>query len=608
MEYKIQSLVFPTETKHQQCRELFFHGSSGYMDRQNKCLILTQGQNVDFTTYLNACSYEKWLTYTRAEGAVLYLDVQGDFRICYLGYSKDVVMIERSEFASEEYHLDKRGEIRFAFPERRSRMLGFELYPLGPCTIYGGYYTLSCEEQDLRDVTLCIATTTCRKEAYIKKNIRLLKSEILSQGEDVGRNLYIHVVDNGQTLTEEDIYGEHIFLHPNHNTGGSGGFARGMVESMAQTPKATHVLLMDDDVLVLPESIIRTYHLLRMMRPEYQKHFISGAMLFYEEPNRQHEDIGTVTEDCFFVSLKPRFDHSQLNNNLDNEGEFIRQKNEYAGWWYCCIPVPVIEENGLPLPLFIRCDDIEYSLRCQAKIITMNAICVWHMGFVTKYNAAFDKYQQCRNLLVAKASSDIMKNVGVFEFVKRSYRAEMLKFNYNAAELVVRAFEDFLRGPGFLETDNGEQIVKENSALNDQMSPLNDMEEADILDVYSCYYDPPRRKLETLLYRITYNGHRFWPRALSRKKYAYIAFDHTYQPSKMAMHDRLIAVNPYNRTGVIRRIDKKRYKELMARWRKAEACYGKNHRRVEESYRKAKGFLTSEEFWRKYLGLGNLHP
>lgn len=601
MEYQIQSLVFPTESKHQMCRELFFRGDNGYLDRERRSLTLSYGQNMDFVTYLNACSYRKWRTYTNGDKAILYLDVQGDFCIGYLGYSKEMLTIERSEFALEEHHLEKRETIRFEFPANECQMIGFELYPLGRCTVFGGYYALTCEKSALNDVTLCIATTTCRKEKFIKKNIELLKTEILSRKDDISDNLYVHVVDNGQTLSREDIFGRHVVLHPNHNAGGSGGFARGMIESLHQDPRATHVLLMDDDVLLLPDSIVRTYKLLRLMKSEYQNHFISGAMLYYEEPFRQHEDIGTVTADCSFSALKHTFDHRLLECSLENEGEFVKQKNEYAGWWYCCIPVSVIEENGLPLPLFIRCDDMEYSLRCNAQIITLNGICIWHMGFITKYNAAFDKYQQCRNLLIDKASSDILRNVDVVDFVKRSYRAEMLKFNYNAAELVLRAFEDFLKGPDFLKTDNGESIVKENAKLNDRMIPLNDMPEADILHEYSCYDDPPRKALETLLYRITYNGHRFWPRALSKKGYAYIAFDHSYQPSKMALHDRLIAVNPHAKTGVIRTIDKGKYKALMARYRKAMADYKKNQKQIHDSYRAALAELTSEEFWRAYL-------
>lgn len=97
MEYKIQSLVFPTESRHLQCRDLFFHGAGGYLNRGKRSLSLVLEQNVDFVTYINACSLKKWKTYTNAKGAVLYLELQGDFHVCYLGYKKDVTSVERTD-------------------------------------------------------------------------------------------------------------------------------------------------------------------------------------------------------------------------------------------------------------------------------------------------------------------------------------------------------------------------------------------------------------------------------------------------------------------------------------------------------------------------------
>ena len=87
------------------------------------------------------------------------------------------------------------------------------------------------------------------------------------------------MVDNGRTLSAEEIQTEHVMVHPNLNVGGAGGFTRGMLEAMDHKEKPTHVLLMDDDVMILPESLIRTYNLLKIVRPEYEHHFISGAML-----------------------------------------------------------------------------------------------------------------------------------------------------------------------------------------------------------------------------------------------------------------------------------------------------------------------------------------
>ena len=604
MEYKIQSIVFPTETKHQLCKELFFKGGNYYLETDTSTIHLPKFTTIDFTTYLNSCSYRKWKKYTKVNNLKAYIDIQGKFTVSYIGYSKNIATIERVEFAKIQYNLEKREIVCFEYPENNEQLVGFEISTQSECSFYGGYYTTTCEQNDLRRVRLAIATTTCKKEDFIKKNISILRNEILeNQNVEQANQIYIHVVDNGMSLNEDEIFGKNVFLHPNHNTGGSGGFARGMIEALHQPEKATHVLLMDDDILILPESILRTYNLLNLLKEQYKDSFISGAMLYYEEPFRQHEDIGTVTKDCMFFSLKPKFDHRVLNDNLENENDFVKQKNEYAGWWYCCIPTEVIEREGLPLPMFIRCDDMEYSLRCKANIITMNGICVWHMGFSTKYNAAFDKYQQCRNLLIDQSCSDILGNVNVFDFIKKSYRIELLKFNYNAAELVIRALEDYLKGPDFLKIDQGEKIVKENAKLNDKLVPLDEIDGVDILNVFSCYEDQPRKFIDKWIYRITFNGQRFWPSCFCKSEYAYIGFDHSYQPQKMCLHKNLVAINPFNKTGIVRELDKKTYRKLQRRFRNAVHVYKNNREQLIKTYRETRQYLTSETFWRKYLNI-----
>lgn len=603
MNYSIQNIVFPTETKHQQCIELFYRGM-GYLDRINRTLTLSCGQTADFATYLNGCSYRKWLTYANVGKASLTLDIKGDFTLVALGYSKNLATVERAEFFITNYAIPERKNITIEYPENNEQILGFEIHAKERTILYGGYYSVECKESDLHDVRLCIATTTCRKEKFITKNVELLKKEILN-GEDVElrNNIYVHVVDNGRTLTEEDIYGDHVYLHPNPNAGGSGGFARGMIESLNQNPQATHVLLMDDDVLVLPESIKRTYKLLKLIKDEYKESFISGAMLYYEIPNKQHEDIGYVGNDGFFHPKKGTLDLCLIEDTLNNESNYLKLSNEYAAWWYCCIPSSKIKENGLPLPLFIRGDDVEYALRCKANIITMNGICVWHMGFATKYNAAMNKYQECRNILVDKACSNILNNVDLMLFVKRSFRMELFNFDYSGAELVLKAFEDYLKGPTFLEIDQGEKIVKDNSKLNDHLTSLNDLNIHDIDDLWECYSNPPRKFLDKWLFRITYNGHRLCPHFLYRNDSPLIPFDFSYQPQKVTLQRQLIVVNPYAQTGCIRTVNKKRYKELQKRWKTAMNYYKKNHKQIEEQYRQESKYLTSEEFWKKYLGL-----
>ena len=602
MEYRIQSIVFPTEEKHQQCSELFYRGDKGYFDRTRKELHLGPGQTCDFTTYFNACSYRKWRKYTSAGTLNLYLEIEGDVNICFVGFHMEQVSAIRHEYGYDNYLGKERRIIHFTFPDNDEMMNGFEISAIGNSVFYGGYYTVECEEDLLNEVKLSIATTTHRKEAFIKRNVERIKTTILNTDDEIGENLFLHVVDNGRTLTEEDINGKHIFLHPNNNTGGAGGYARGMMESLHQEPYITHVLLMDDDIEILPESIIRTYNMLRLMKPEYKEHFISGAMLCLEEPSRQHEDMGYVRADGRFDSRKAKFVLDKLEDCLENEKEYPKFSTQYSAWWYCCVPRNVIEKNGLPLPLFIRGDDVEYSQRCKAEFITMNAISVWHLGFASKFNSAMNIYQECRNVLIGKAVSGIMGDIDLYTFWKRTYRMAILQFGYDRAELALRAMEDYLKGPSFIMQDRGESIVKENSKLNEGMSPLSQYPNTRVKSAYDVYTELARKPLDTALFRLSYNGQApWWPSFLHKKGDALIGYDWDYQPQKIALKRQIMVVNLNDGTANLRQLDRERFKELHLRFVKIDSFYRTHHKMIEAQYRAEAKYLTSEEFWKKYL-------
>ena len=71
------------------------------------------------------------------------------------------------------------------------------------------------------------------------------------------------------------------------------------------------------------------------------------------------------------------------------------------------------------------------------------------------------------------------------------FRARMLSLDYNGAELILDAIEDFLKGPEFIMQDLGEQIMKEKSKKNEKMVDLREFSDLDI-DLDEVYQDPPR--------------------------------------------------------------------------------------------------------------------
>lgn len=599
---KLQNIIFPTDEKLQAHWDLYYSGPRCVVDENSNRLWLPAGVTVGFATYLNGFSLEKWKRYTPLQSVELRITLQGKCCVQLVGYSLNPSLPERREILRKDCDFAQPQELCLPYPdESKDQMLAFELLPYENCMLYGGAFYGEYQPEAERQVVLSLATTTCRKEEFITHNVQLLKQELLCEGSDLRDNLYVHVVDNGRTLDPKSMDGYHVTVHPNKNTGGSGGYARGMIESLHQDPKATHVLLMDDDVLVLPESIRRTYVLLTLSKPEYYDSFVSGAMLEYGAMNMQHEDVGTVTTGGDWRPARPRLDQSELVNVLRTNQELLPFKRAYAGWWYCCIPVTVIEKNGLPLPLFLRCDDIEYSLRCRPKhILTLTGICVWHMGFGAKYNAAMDIYQRIRNMLTAQAATGVLAGVDILGYAKRIFHQQMRELAYNGAELVLRALEDYLEGPEQLVQDGYGKRLQENMQLNERLQPLETFEmEVRLEDVYC---DLPCKFTTKAIERLTENGHRFWPRKLLRGT-GVIGCDDSYQPQKQALQKQLLAVNVYGRTAVLRVRDQVHFRTLMARWKRdlhRLKCEGPD---VAARYANAQQKLASEEFWREYLAL-----
>lgn len=600
MYLKLQNLLFPTGSKFETQWNLFYRGERMRYDVEQGILCVPKYRVADFMSYLNAFSLHKWRKYTNLQLVKLHLQLQGECLVRLVGYTLDVHSPAKTVLAEQKYVLNESGEIVMNYPVSDSTLLAFEIETDSDCKLLGGWYEGCFVEADQRVVNLSIATTTFKKEEFIQSNLKLLQNELLNSDDEIRNHLWIHVIDNGRTLVSEQWNSDKITIHPNKNVGGAGGFTRGMIESMEQPENITHVLLMDDDVIILPESIRRMYCLLSMLKSEFDEYFVSGAMLCYEAMNIQHEDVGFVHADGSYGPQKSELDHTLLRDILECDQEYLDRQHMYAGWWFCCIPMRLIKKNGLPLPLFIRGDDVEFSLRNHAKFITMNGICIWHMGFTYKFNASMELYQVHRNSLILQAVSGVCQNVDFINRMTKLFRARMLSLDYNGAELILDAIEDFLKGPEFIMQDQGEQIMKEKSKKNEKMVDLREFANLDI-DLDEVYQDPPRTFLRKWLYRITYNGHRFCSESRLREGPGLVAYDWFYSPEHNFWYKKLLAVNPHLKMGSMRVFSKKRYQALQSRSKVLLSRYQKEHTAVEQRYQNSKGKMTSVVFWKEYL-------
>lgn len=584
-------------------------------EAENEWLLYSRGC-YDFTTYFNSLSVGKLKKYASATGFSLHIEVKGSK--CVVSQMKATSFSMESESVQgtdiEVPQCDEWISVDVDLAvDADAVLMAFAIDAEGPVYIRNGYYSLDVDHP-LNDVNLALATTTFKKESYIEANIASIKENILGSDDDIAGHFHMHVIDNGRTLDCEELNSDGVTVYPNDNVGGAGGFARGMIQAMEQDTPATHVLLMDDDVAVSPESIKRTYNLLCIANEEYKDAFVSGAMLDYQIVEDQWEDTAAFLDACC-QSIKPRIRMTEIADlvfNEDSEPTERQRSRRYAAWWYCCIPVATIKKNGLPLPYFVRYDDVEYGIRCKPKhFMTMNGIGIWHMAFHVRYNPAVERYQTIRNGFIANATTDISSDKELLAYMHDGIRTELKKYGYQNAELILDGFEDFLKGPSFIRGKVAEECFMAANRRNEKLLPFDELQkdpDLDGLDLCSLTRqkineNSPRALGERLVDFVSWNGQKaplFWDKG----GIAVIsAAGGVYPAGTIRNHSKILVVDWYNKKGAVRHRDVARYKEIIKRYRQDLKLFKANTKRLHEEYAAARPDMTSVAYWKKYLGI-----
>lgn len=614
IDYRLCNVLLADGTRFEEQPDLYVHTTPTIKGDEGGARLDPLCRRYDFATYLNAFSCAKWHRYTTVENVWLHLVVRGSFELALTGYEVVLQKPKRVVYAREAHDHEDYVTLDVCYPDTDAVLLAFELVTSAPLDLAQAYFYTKIDEEALRNVELAVATTTFRKEDFIVPNMHLFEEQVLGCNEPVSDHFTLHVVDNGRTLDVAALEAEHerVHVHPNPNVGGAGGFARGMIEAMEQTPKATHVLLMDDDVQIHPEAIKRTYNLLALLRPEFDKHFVSGATLYLEQPNLFREDVGFINGRGEYQATKQPgfdddpFDVSHIDACVTLETWESYQANRYAAWWYCCIPISTVEEKGLALPLFIRGDDAEYSNRAAEGFITMNGICLWHLSRAGVFRPAMERYYPIRNALITKAASGIYGNVDFVSILHHFFSLDLKTFNYSSADLCLKGFEDYLRGPEYikyLKTDANNQAL---AAKNEKLVPVEELDDELLKEASFNHMQLPTeyepRGLATRAFDfLTFNGQR-GPEQLSRGGLGVIAYDGWYYPANTIRgKDALLAVTTDGTQAVLRKKDRTRFEALTKRYQQLMKDYQKRGEEVHASWAAAREELTSVQFWKWYL-------
>lgn len=450
---KLFDITLPKANYH--LPSLYYRAEPSVLAEGNVFFVPKNGV-LSFDTYFNCFSYKKYTENTIITELGIALTLKGQFTIKLIKINADTSkkdIIDTLDFSSDKEDTVKLFAKLNGFTDEGFIYIELTSHKDNSAFVKGEYFT---DTEPINKAKIALVFCTYKREEFLFHNIDNINN-YLKDNPDITKNFEVLVIDNGNTITKDKANG--FLLFPNKNLGGSGGFTRGIIE--VNKKDFTHFLLMDDDIKIDCNVLRKTYSILRYAK-DTAKLAIGGAMLELDNPSIQYE-MGGKSIGLRLYSLKTNIDLTTIDALLINERE---EFFNYNAWWYMCMPISVVKEKGLPLPLFIKGDDVEYGLRFDGNILLVNGIGVWHESFDNKQNAVLE-YYIVRNEMIVTAL--YFPNTGIIANMKKLYRAmgyRLLHHKYYEIKLIVKAVNDFLKGPFLLSEIDAESLHKKLLADN----------------------------------------------------------------------------------------------------------------------------------------------
>ncbi|WP_430295601.1 glycosyltransferase [Sinomonas sp. B1-1] len=409
------------------------------------------GERLSFGSYFNAFPASYWRKWTVADKTVLSVATQGE----------GTVVVYRSNARGVSQRVDS------VLVDGSSRLeFDLTLSPFGD----GGWYwfdlvagasgmTLEQAEWSVPDggrpqgrVTLGV--TTFNRADYCLKTIETIAAdqgvlEILDE---------LIIVDQGtQKVADQDGFdevaatmGSQLRIINQGNLGGSGGFARNMYE-MVSAGKSDYVMLLDDDINLETEGVLRAVAFADLCRTPT---IVGGHMFDMFNKSVLHAFAEVVNPYRFLWGpIQDLGNHDFSTEGLRASAPLHRRWDvDYNGWWMCLIPRTVVENIGLSLPVFIKWDDAEYSLRARAAgfpTVTLPGAAVWHVSWADKDDSVdWQAFYHERNRLIATLlHSPYAKGGRIFRESMNNDVKHLVSMQYYPEQARLLALKDVLAGP-----------------------------------------------------------------------------------------------------------------------------------------------------------------
>ncbi len=433
--------------------------------RSRTALRLEPSQLLSFGTYFNAFPASYWRRHTVVTDVELTVSVTGTGSVVTVYKSMARGHSQRVGAATVE---DESGTFTFALSLKPFVDGGWYWYDVVAgdhgATVDSAEWTAQVPADKAEHGTVDICITTMLPDMSAQLLGQLGAADELQPYLDT-----VFVMDQGKDkVTDSDYFpaakeglGDKLRVLVQGNLGGSGGYARGQLESVRKGT-ATYAMMMDDDVVCEPEGIIRAVTFGDLAK----RPTIVGGHMFNLYSRAELHSFGEIVQPWRFWWQTRLDGYSQWDFGARNlrSSRWLHKRADvdFNGWFMCLIPRVVLEEIGLSLPVFIKWDDSEFGLRAKAAgypTVSFPGAAVWHVPWTDKNDGLdWQSYFHHRNRLIAALLHSPYERGGRMVRESLNHQVKHLaSLQYSTAELRHLAMEDVLRGPHFL---HGELATK----------------------------------------------------------------------------------------------------------------------------------------------------
>lgn len=565
---------------------------------------LLKDEVISFDGFYNAFFESLVSEHTGIESIQLRLELSGKFFVEVLRFAMGrAPQLIASSQGERERRLDE-GPLVLQLDLSNDSPLGSRLAFHVTClskegVLHGGSWWTT--QAPRRPVQLEILACTFKKREFIQKTV----SRVAEYRRLDREKYFITVIDNGSDLPKDLFSYPNVQIVPQGNFGGAGGAARGIIEGLAAEDRVppTHFLLMDDDIELEPDMVLRAMSWLRHLKVD---ECIGGGMLDLYRPTHLYELGCRMRRPTLFGVQACIADHElSVPGSLDALAR--PPQPDFNAWWFMAISRAAVEKNGLPLPCFIRGDDKEFGFRMRQRgipTLPVPGIGVWHMPFYAKVSAWLYYYNMYNDLLICSLRFPDVTGEMLVEAVWREIEHYLIKLEYDQAAMRILGLEDFLKGPRWLLDGDCEARLARINKISKQYAAEH---RKDVEPVRFNAPFRPRRKWELNWRRLFHNGHTAmkWRKpvhsttGVPRKMLRISDWDWT----DVTYFDEVGVKHPLAPGIFVFRKQPEVYFDLLHRAKAGMAILRREWEERSAEFREYEDELTSPKFWRTHLGM-----